>query len=339
MELYRTIGMLVILISFYSTIPPARGVLSIAIIHCSAVVVILLLVTVYSCKQASSTAAERFFAGFHVGGHRGSPLVAPENTIESFKEAYSSKMDLVEFDLALSKDGVAVLMHDDDLMRTCGVPGLVASFSLEELQEKNAGFSFYKERQDKVVCKIPTLQQVVKFCHENHLRMLFDVKDSSLKMVSQIVEVIKKYNLYDEVIVSSFFPWVSYAIKKADPQILTGITWRSQFFSYYDLQHRRRRFTGLKHYAAVLLDIVNVKLLHSILPKFLGVEMMLTHEKEISGSLVDKMKNQGIQVVAWTVNDKAQMLYYLDSLKIPFLTDDPRVFNELETMRRSYMLH
>uniref|UniRef100_A0A0N4VCP0 GP-PDE domain-containing protein n=1 Tax=Enterobius vermicularis TaxID=51028 RepID=A0A0N4VCP0_ENTVE len=263
--------------------------------------------------------AKKFFDGFHVGGHRGSPLVVPENTIESFKEALSSKMDLVEFDLALSKDGVAVIMHDDNLLRTCGVDGLVSSFTLEELAKHDAGRTFYRDRADKIECKIPTLKEVVEFCKTNKLRMLFDVKDGSLKMVSQIVEIIKEDDLFDQVIVSSFFPWVSYAVKKAEPRILTGITWRSYFFSYTDLDNCVKRFSGLIHYAAVLVDIINMKLLLSILPKFLGVEMMLTHEQEISGALVDRMKKQGIQVVAWTVNNKAQMMYYLDVLKVSCL--------------------
>lgn len=51
-------------------------------------------------------------------------------------------MDLVEFDLTLTKNGIVVIMHDDDLMRTCGEPGLIASFTLEELGTKNAGKTF-----------------------------------------------------------------------------------------------------------------------------------------------------------------------------------------------------
>ena len=118
-------------------------------------------------------------------------------------------------------------------------------------------------------------------------------------------------------------------IKKADPKILTGLTWRSYFFSYNDLGNQFPRFSGIKHYLAMLLDGLNMKLIPSLLPRFLGVEMMLTHDKEISGSFVDMMNAQGIQVVAWTVNDKAQMVHYLDSLKVPFLTDSPELFEEV----------
>ncbi|VDN93201.1 unnamed protein product [Brugia pahangi] len=271
-------------------------------------------------------AASEFFKGFRVGGHRGAPKVAPENTIESFEKAKLSGMDLVEFDLTLTKNGIVVIMHDDDLMRTCGEPGLIASFTLEELGNKNAGKTFqslgsFDSQTASKVYHIPTLEATVKYCQENNLKMLFDVKDSSPEMVSQIVSIISSNNLYGDVIVSSFFPWVPYAVKKIDPNILTGVTWRPYFATYKDLECCIPRFSGLKHFLALLLDYINMKLLDSFLPQFLGVEMLLLYEKEISRcgvhiGLVDRMKNLDIQVVAWTVNDPRQMLYLIDTLQV-----------------------
>ncbi|KAM3726756.1 Glycerophosphodiester phosphodiesterase [Dirofilaria immitis] len=283
-------------------------------------------------------AASEFFKGFRVGGHRGAPKLAPENTIESFEKAKLSGVDLVEFDLTLTKNGIVVIMHDDDLMRTCGEPGLIASFTLEELGTKNAGKTFQSfgaldnETASKVY-HIPTLEATVKYCRDNNLKMLFDVKDSSFEMVSQIVSIISSNNLYGDVIVSSFFPWVPYIVKKIDPNILTGVTWRPYFATYKDLECCVPRFSGLKHFLALLLDYVSMKLLESFLPQFLGVEMLLLYEKEVSSGLVNRMKNLDIQVVAWTVNDPRQMLYLVDTLQVPFLTDLPHVYKDLNTIR------
>ncbi|MCP9266263.1 hypothetical protein DINM_021780 [Dirofilaria immitis] len=88
-----------------------------------------------------------------------------------------------------------------------------------------------------------------------------------------------------------------------------------------------------KAFLALLLDYVSMKLLESFLPQFLGVEMLLLYEKEVSSGLVNRMKNLDIQVVAWTVNDPRQMLYLVDTLQVPFLTDLPHVYKDLNTIR------
>ena len=61
-----------------------------------------------------------------VMGHRGAAAYAPENTLESFREARRRGATWVETDIVLTADGVPILMHDDSLKRTTGVDRLVA---------------------------------------------------------------------------------------------------------------------------------------------------------------------------------------------------------------------
>ncbi|MFH4981116.1 hypothetical protein AB6A40_007825 [Gnathostoma spinigerum] len=288
-------------------------------------------------KQGSEADRQTFFDGFRIGGHRGAPKVAPENTIASFKEAVDSKVDLVEFDLALTKDNVVVLMHDDDTSRTCGEPGLISSLTYDEIKKRNAGRTFCAERKiDEVMYPIPTLIEVVDFCQKNNIKMLFDVKDSSHEMVQQIASIISSRNLYSQAIISSFFPHIPYAVKRLDNRILTGYTWRPYFFSYADLHSTVPRFSGIKQILASLLDRINMALIHSeVLLHFLGVEMLLTEEKSIDGELVQQMNRRNIQVVAWTVNDAKQIMYFLDALKVPVLTDHPALLKKVAIVRNS----
>ena len=67
-------------------------------------------------------------------GHRGAPRRARENTIESFDWAESLGVDAVEFDVRQTRDGEAVVFHDDDV--TLGnqhVP--VRSFTTREIEK------------------------------------------------------------------------------------------------------------------------------------------------------------------------------------------------------------
>jgi len=59
-------------------------------------------------------------------GHRGAPAYAPENTLESFREARRRGAAWVEIDIKLTADGVPIVLHDVSLKRTTGVDRLVS---------------------------------------------------------------------------------------------------------------------------------------------------------------------------------------------------------------------
>ena len=50
-------------------------------------------------------------------GHRGNCAHAPENTIESFRQAVELGVDALEFDVHLTGDGEVVVIHDSTATR------------------------------------------------------------------------------------------------------------------------------------------------------------------------------------------------------------------------------
>ena len=58
----------------------------------------------------------------------------PENSLASF-EAAIEKGFVIELDIQLSSDGVAMVFHDADLERMCGVPGKIWDYTAAELKE------------------------------------------------------------------------------------------------------------------------------------------------------------------------------------------------------------
>ncbi len=63
-------------------------------------------------------------------GHRGAADLAPENTIKSIKRGIAEGVDAVEFDVRQTKDGVFVLLHDEDLLRIAGANTKIADISV-----------------------------------------------------------------------------------------------------------------------------------------------------------------------------------------------------------------
>ena len=75
-------------------------------------------------------------------GHRGCAGEVPENTLESFARGLADGAAILESDVHATRDGVPVLIHDDDVARVTQGSGLVAELDLAELQQLDAGFHF-----------------------------------------------------------------------------------------------------------------------------------------------------------------------------------------------------
>lgn len=86
--------------------------------------------------------------------HRGASSTMPENTLASFEEAVRLGARIVELDVRLSRDGVAVVMHDPGVERTTDGAGAVHELTSIELGALNAGSADAPER-------VPTLADVL----------------------------------------------------------------------------------------------------------------------------------------------------------------------------------
>lgn len=51
-------------------------------------------------------------------GHRGAADLAPENSIEAFHKGVDVGADILEFDVRTTRDGVPIVIHDSNLLRT-----------------------------------------------------------------------------------------------------------------------------------------------------------------------------------------------------------------------------
>jgi glycerophosphoryl diester phosphodiesterase len=65
--------------------------------------------------------------------HRGGAGEAPENTAAAFAAAVALGYRYLETDVHVTADGVLVAFHDDDLRRTCGLPGRISELPWSEV--------------------------------------------------------------------------------------------------------------------------------------------------------------------------------------------------------------
>ncbi|MCS7220468.1 MAG: glycerophosphodiester phosphodiesterase [Anaerolineae bacterium] len=154
--------------------------------------------------------------------HRGAKAVAPENTIPAFLKAIELGADGVELDVQFSADGALVVIHNVMLDETTNGHGRVTAHTLEELKALDAGSWFAPEFAGTRLC---TLEEALDAIGH---RLLVNIEMKSFSMgndgmAEQVAEIIRRRNLYDQVIVSSFNPFTLRRLKKVDPRIETGL--------------------------------------------------------------------------------------------------------------------
>ncbi|MGC1818128.1 MAG: glycerophosphodiester phosphodiesterase family protein, partial [Casimicrobiaceae bacterium] len=71
--------------------------------------------------------------------HRGAGKLAPENTLAALRVGHAHGYRMAEFDVKLSADGVAFLLHDGTLDRTTNGKGRADALTWRELAQLDAG--------------------------------------------------------------------------------------------------------------------------------------------------------------------------------------------------------
>lgn len=103
--------------------------------------------------------------------HRGAKRYAPENTLPAFEKSARLGADYVEFDVRVTADGQAFLLHDGTLDRTTNGQGPIANATSDEIRRLDAGGWF---SQEFAGTPVPTLDQFLAV--GGPYRLYFDAK-------------------------------------------------------------------------------------------------------------------------------------------------------------------
>lgn len=130
-------------------------------------------------------------------GHRGAPMLAPENTLMSLRKTAECGVAVFETDVMVSSDGIPFLMHDEHLSRTTDVASVFptritahsSNFSWAELKRLNAGAWFLErppfweakqlsgpDRKEAENQTVPTLEELLKEAAVLNLSIMFDLR-------------------------------------------------------------------------------------------------------------------------------------------------------------------
>jgi glycerophosphoryl diester phosphodiesterase len=80
-----------------------------------------------------------------LAAHRGDKKRFPENTLPAFEAAIKQRVDMIETDVHMTRDGALIIIHDRSLERTAGYEGFTNEVSLKEVKALDAGAWFGEE--------------------------------------------------------------------------------------------------------------------------------------------------------------------------------------------------
>jgi glycerophosphoryl diester phosphodiesterase len=154
--------------------------------------------------------------------HRGARCVAPENTLPAFAAAMEMCADGIELDVHRTADGMLAVIHDFCVDKTTDGSGEVAKMTYAELACLDAGSHFGKKFAGTPV---PTLEAVLDLVGDR-CRLNIEIKsmDPYGEDASELVAaLIRRRNLYEQVIVSSFNPITLIKMRHLDARIALGV--------------------------------------------------------------------------------------------------------------------
>jgi glycerophosphoryl diester phosphodiesterase len=224
-------------------------------------------------------------------GHRGAPRRARENTIESFDWAESLGADAIEFDLRQTRDGEAVVFHDEEIsLGTQRVP--VRSFTTREIQR----LALPSEQGEYA---IPRLQDLFHR-YGRAFRYVVEVKASAGfdrgVMARRIAGLAGEYGVLERCLVASFDAEVLKRIREIEPRLAT-----SYIFDRPVALPESGRLT----------------------PLFPPVDGIAPARDLATAALIAQATAAGLSVHPWTVNDPEEIRRFLVAGVASITTDQP----------------
>lgn len=168
----------------------------------------------------------------------------PENTIPAFRYAIDVGVDVLEMDLAVTKDNVVVVSHDPRInAEICTGPHTgvaIHDLTLAQLREYDCGAlrnPRFAKQQPVPGTRIPTLDEVLSMAAASKVQFNIETKSfpdhpeltPAPEVFSQLMlDVVRKHNLEPRVILQSFDFRTLHAMKRIAPEIRRAALWEGK---------------------------------------------------------------------------------------------------------------
>ncbi len=228
--------------------------------------------------------------------HRGASAAAPENTLAAFRLAVDLGADGIELDVRGTADGHLVIIHDAAVDRTTDGTGKIAALTLEQVRRFDAGRKFGPAFGGE---RIPLLSEVFAAVRG---RLLVDVEVKAAGVEAALLDTIRRMQMEDSVLISSFDAQVVARVRDLAPEIPAGL-----------LQSAAHPQAAVPLGAAVYLPAVEA----------------------LAAEVVTYCRQHGLRVITWTVRTEAAARQALRLGVDGIIADDPVFVRKMVPRRKT----
>lgn len=223
--------------------------------------------------------------------HRGMRSVAPENTTASFNEAGRHGYWGAECDVYRTKDGVWVVSHDSHTYRMMDKSAFIEKKTYAELKsmkvDNGVNIDKYKDLQ---IC---SLEEYLEICKNYQMTPVIELKGkNNTEYYVEIVNLVNQYNLNPVYI--SFHLENLKTLRKLDTT--SKVYYLVQKISEKDIEDARS-----------VLDC--------------GIDFNGNKEQNFENDILQKCRDQGLDLGAWTIND-TKVMKKLEDNGVTLITTD-----------------
>lgn len=233
-----------------------------------------------------------------VTGHRGCKAYLPENTLLSFREAFRLGVDVLEFDIQLTRDDVMIVMHDDTVDRTTDGTGAVSFQTLDEIKKLDAGVKFGYPGE-----RVPTLEETLRCIAEEanpNMNLNVEIKEQRPRVADVAIDMLRRFHLLERSVIASF-----------DAQTLLYVQ------NYYpDVKTQGQPPFKMKRYDPRVLD------------RMFGMGVPMSMSDEEIAALMKLLDEKGIQAWGYHADDRAAAVRCMQFEFTNITANDPHALIE-----------
>lgn len=246
--------------------------------------------------------------------HRGGAALAPENTLEAFRNAVERyRTDMLELDVRLTRDGAVVVSHDATTGRCCERDLQIAATNLRDLQNLDAGYRFTPDGGATFPFRgkgvfIPTLQEVLRAFPK--VKMNIELKAAMEGLVEAFASVIRAEQAVPRICCGSEADEVAYRLYKAMPEACHFFP--REALTTFSIALKM----GMEPTADNRFDVLDMPAYYQ-------------GERLIDPAFVEAVRGAGKWVNVWTVDDAAEMRQLIKDGVGGIMTDRPDVLRDV----------